>query len=165
MRRQPLLVSVLIFTLAGVLHSMGGIYTPGDSIGGASGWPKGLPKLIESSAMVDGHWVNFSDEFFFAGDTAELNRFLARFGRLGLDHVVVIHAGTARTTALWGDRVAERYDWKLLVNSTNAGGTAEVHVWIDANVLLEELEIPEKFDVRSGGEIDRFIGKHRARSG
>lgn len=136
-------------------------------------WPSGLAGLINSGPVFHGHWVNANSEFFYLGDTASLTRFLKRYATLkNTPLVVVIHAGSARRSELWGEKPKERYDWKVLVLRRGRGAPEKadspdekwvvtVHVWIDRSVRLGELVVPGNVNVESGGEIETFIGKHK----
>ena len=62
-----------------------------------------LSELANWPSRVDGHWVNGNDEFFYQADTVVVNRFLVQCSKLkGTPSKVVIHAGSARRSALWG---------------------------------------------------------------
>lgn len=117
--------------------------------------------------------MNDNDEFFYQGDTAVLNRFLEQCGGLkGTPSKVIIHAGSARRSAL-GDKKAElAYDWKLLVMRPVPGGAGDaplpkdhsgyvltVDVWLDGKIELEKLRIPATLKAESGGEIEKFINQ------
>ena len=45
-------------------------------------WSDALVGLINSDGRVHGHWVNANDEFFYQGDNAAVERFLALYGKL-----------------------------------------------------------------------------------
>ena len=157
--------------LAQPVLAMGGDYrldANGNIVSGQPDWPVGLAELINCGPVFSGHWVNADSEFFFLGDSASLTRFLKRYAALKDTPVmVVIHAGSERHSELWGDKPKEKYDWKLLLRKRDRGATATpgkpgrwlvtVDVWIDRNIRLSALERPKNVEVRSGGEIERFV--------
>ncbi len=132
----------------------------------------GLLELVNSGPVFHGHWVNGNSEFFFLGNTASLTRFVKRYATLkNTPLVLVVHAGSARSSALWGEKPSERYDWKVSLLKRGRGAPEKpetpeeewvvtVDVWIDNNVRLQDLVVPKKVKVRSAGEIETFISKH-----
>ena len=158
------------------LLAMGGDYqidADGKIILQQPDWPSGLADLINSGPVFAGHWVNANSEFFFLGDTASLNRFLKLYGGLkDTPLVVILHAGSARRSQLWGEKPAERYDWKAIVLKRGWGVPANPHnqqekwvvtleVWIDHDIRLADLQVPENVRVKSAGEIEEFIAKSK----
>jgi hypothetical protein len=145
-------------------------------VGSHLDWPSGLVDLINSGGCFHGHWVNANDEFFYQGDTALLNKFLKSYSKLNdTPLAVVIHAGSFRRSALWGEKPDKPYDWKLLVqkhgwgapgtpNSANEKYVVTLDVWIDRGIHLADLDIPDKVTIKSGNEIEDFISKHKIKS-
>ena len=91
-----------------------------------AGWPKGAVELANDPHRVSGYWVNQSNVFFFAGDTAAFNAFLARDAALAGEatpHVLTIKPGPGATTKLSGKEPKIHYDWSLEI--TLAGWDAE----------------------------------------
>lgn len=136
-------------------------------------WPSGLADVINAGPVFAGHWVNANSEFFFLGDTASLNRFLTRYSGLkDTPLVVILHAGSARRSELWGDKPAERYDWKAIVLKRGWGAPEKpdsreekwivtIDVWMDHDIRLAEIVIPKNVRVKSAGEIETFIAKQQ----
>ena len=136
-------------------------------------WPPGLVGLINSGPVFHGHWVNANSEFFFLGDTASLTRFLKRYSGLKNTPLgVVLHAGSARRSELWGDKPTERYDWKVSVLRRGRGAPEKpdnpkekyvvtVDVWIDHDIRLGDLVVPKDVQVKSAGGIEAFVTKHQ----
>lgn len=57
-------------------------------------WPKGLAELVNAENRVHGYFVNWVDVFFFRGETAAFNEFLAKYSQLPDTKLhVVIHPG------------------------------------------------------------------------
>lgn len=127
-----------------------------------------------------GYMVNSAAYYFFNGDTATLNRWLAKEA-IGLENVrtdktvakVVIHTGVGEYKSPANvDQIVRRADWSLahipsvrladgdkkLVHSLDV----KIHVWVGDKVRLDALKIPKEFEVESGGEIERFIRNRSA---
>jgi hypothetical protein len=176
MKRFTVALAVLL-VCQGTAHSMGGDHPKGKIGKVHADWSDGLLDMINLDARVHGHWVNANDEFFYQADTAPLNRFLAQCGKLkGTLSKVIIHAGSTRRSALWGEKPEMAYDWKLLIlrrgwgppedvprQKDDSGYVVTVDVWLDGKVELEELEVPANMTVESGGEIGEFIRSHKSR--
>ncbi len=165
--------------------SMGGVHPPGKLGKIHSDWPDALLELINFDGRVHGHWVNANDEFFFEGDTAALEQFLSRYVKLQDTPLkLVLHSGSIRRSALWGEKPRAHYDWKLFVQrrgwgvpldpkrpKNDPGYVVTVDVWLDGRVDLAKLGVPIQIGVESSGKtdqesssvIDDFIAKHEAR--
>jgi hypothetical protein len=138
-------------------------------------WPKGLPDLINSGDRVWGHWINQGEFFYYRGDAAALNKFLASFGKLpNTPLAVVLHAGAKPLTGPLGGEQTTPYDWQLEVARRGWGAPLDprqpekepgyvvtVHVWLGDPITLSRLDIPKHVEVRSAGDIERFINTHR----
>ena len=121
-------------------------------------------ELVQGQTPVHGYWVNWEDTFFYAGETADLNRFLNAYAQLtGATRRVVIHPGTRKARSPWdaADRDIPN-DWSFY--RWNAGridhgkpAPSRVDVWLGSRIKLDELRIPAEVEVASGGEIERFV--------
>ena len=116
---------------------------------------------------VHGYFVNWEDVFFFAGDTAALNKFLEGYAKTP-DAVlrVVLHPGPKKARSPWDKEDRDiPADWSLYVwNKGGPGGPpapTRVDVWLGGKIKLDELRVPANVAVESGGEIDKFIEAHR----
>jgi len=130
-----------------------------------------LPKEIlalQGPNCVHGYMVNWTDTFFYAGDTAAFNKFVEGYSkRNDLKLRVVIHPGTKKARSPWDK--ADRdipVDWSYYVwnTGTPAGGKpapSQVDVWLGSRIKLEDLRIPANVEVVSGGEIEKFIGERQ----
>lgn len=126
-----------------------------------------LPKdvlAIQGPNCVHGYMVNWEDTFFFAGDTAALNKFVEGYSkRSDLKLRLVIHAGTKKARSPWDK--ADRdipVDWSYYVwNTGNPDARhpapSQVDVWLGGRIKLDELRIPANVEVASGGEIEKFV--------
>ena len=131
-----------------------------------------LPKDVlaeQGPNCVHGYMVNWTDTFFFAGDTAAFNKFVEGYSkRHDLNRRVVLHVGTKKARSPWDK--ADRdiaVDWSYHVWNTRppvAGGPpapSRVDVWLGSRIKLEDLRIPANVEVVSGGEIEKFIGERQ----
>ena len=142
---------------------------------GCSAWPKGLSELANRKDRVHGYFVNFTDVFFYSGDTEALNDFLAAYGKLqGTTLEVVIHPGPMKARSPWDQKDRDlSVDWQLTTsslgpssrgNGIEAKSTTRVDVWVGGKVKLDQLKVPENVKVRSGGEIEKFVERHAKES-
>ncbi len=119
---------------------------------------------------VHGFWVNEQSVVFFAGDTDQLNRDLPK--RLEGQYAtrkVVIHVGTKRAESPWDTKPRDTFaDWS--VNTWDDPEDAakalprmrmQIDIWLGNKIKLEDLRIPEGFEVISGGEIEKFIQQRK----
>lgn len=172
MRRRVIIIVILAiasFALAGA----GGDHPQGPvRAGDGPPKPPGLHDLFNRPERVHGYWVNASDTFFYAGDTAALNTFLEAYARVeGVTHRVTLHVGPGRASSPWDDGPRDLdADWALVTSALvrGEGGAivpadpydAEVRIWLGRRVGLDGLEIPGSIDVASGGELERFVADH-----
>lgn len=135
-----------------------------------------LTDLVNRPERVGGYWINSNNWFYFAGDTKKLNDFLCQYAKLTeTPLVLVIHAGKAPAEECIGEMFKTPYDWKLdsmypaftrdttWFRKPNGGKWRRVvilQVWLGGNIRLDELKVPPNIEVRSGGEIERFIENH-----
>ena len=138
-------------------------------------WPKGLAGLVNAENRVHGYFVNWEDVFFFKGNTAALNDFLTNYAQLTDAKLhVVIHPGRLDVRSPWDKQprlIAA--DWQLYASpftrdQVQADGVksgpfvTRIDVWLGSSIKLDELRVPEKVSVESGGEIEAFVKKHGA---
>jgi hypothetical protein len=126
-------------------------------------------QLVKGQKPVHGYWVNWEDVFFYAGDTAAFNQFVAAYSKTKNARLrVVIHAGARKARSPWdkADRDIAA-DWSLYVWNTGAPvagskpAPTQVDVWLGSRIKLDELRIPANVEVASGGEIEKFVAKRQ----
>lgn len=165
--------------LAAEVLALGGDHPAGQKIPAEYNkeWPKGLVDLANTGDRVWGHWVNQGDFFYYKGDPAALNKFLAAYGQLSdTPLAVVLHAGSKPTTGPLGGERDKPYDWQLEVMrrgwgapldprqpAATPGYVVTVHVWLTDALPLDKIEVPKHVEVRSAGDIEGFIQRHRSR--
>lgn len=146
------------------------------------GWPKGAVDLANDPSRVSGYWVNQSDVFFFAGNTAAFNAFLARYAALSGEetpHILTIQPGPGVTTKLGEKEPKIHYVWFMEI--TRAGWDGEQHYNPDPKidrfavrvritlatggaVELKDIALPANVDLKTKGaeEIEAWVMRQRA---
>jgi hypothetical protein len=134
-----------------------------------------LSKAELSSAgkhCVHGFWVNEQTVLFFAGDANQLNRDLPKYleGSYA-SRKVVIHAGTTRAKSPWDKQARDTLaDWSVNTFDDPADAAQatprmrlQIDLWLGSKIALDDLRIPDGFEVVSGGEIEKFIQQQRTK--
>jgi hypothetical protein len=142
---------------------------------GVSGWPAGLAELVNVDNRVHGFLVNSQDVIFFSGNTKALNDFLMKYSKLANTKLqLVIHTGKLEVRSPWDQAARDiAADWKLStgLHDADAKRTAagmfgtRVDVWLSGSIQLSDLKVPQNVSVKSGGEIESFVKKHREEGG
>ena len=117
------------------------------------GWPKGAVELANDPHRVSGYWVNQSDVFFFAGDTAAFNAFLARYAALSGEetpHLLTIQPGPGATTKLAEKEPKIHYDWFMEI--TRAGWDGEQRYHPDPKI--DRFPVRVRIGLATGGAVD-----------
>jgi len=140
-------------------------------------WPAGLSDLVNRECRMYGYWVNANDWFFFAGNAEVFNEFVKAYARLkDTPLTLVLHAGRGRTGRLgYGEKKIE-FDWEIKAllrgwhpeappdpRSDKPGYVIIVEVWLGGQVDLDKVKVPLNVEVKSGGEIEKFISGHEAK--
>lgn len=143
---------------------------------GSSEWPARLHDLVNTGDRVGGYWVNQWDSFFYRGDVAALNEFLNRYGLIpDTPLAVIIHAGERPLTGKLGDKEPSiPYDWSLYIVRRGWGAPRDprlpkerpgyvvtVNVWLSDEITLDRLLVPAHVEVKSAGDVEKFIERHR----
>jgi hypothetical protein len=127
---------------------------------------------VAGKHCVHGFWVNEQTVVFYAGDTSLLNRDLVRLldGKYA-SRKVVIHAGTKRAESPWDAKPRDTFaDWS--VNTWDDPDDAaeavprmrmQIDIWLGSAIQLQDLRVPDGFEVVSGGEIEKFIQQRRSK--
>ena len=60
----------------------------------------------------------------------------------------------------WAMHLRKKPEWrgKRLLH-----GVKIVEIWLGGKVTLDQLKVPSTVEVRSGGEIEKFVAEHEAR--
>jgi hypothetical protein len=112
-----------------------------------------------------GQWENL----YFQGSAQVFNRFLDQYSHLKMKPLVLtIHVGQPAVAGLFGAKPDKeiRYDWqysRFIPDKSKQPETVNVDVWLGGNIRLDEIKVPANIEVKSGGEIEKFIADHEAR--
>ena len=132
---------------------------------------------LEGKNCVSGFQGNFGAESaFFAGPTSDLNKALRSIlaSDQFLSKVVVIHPGSSVLPDYLKPENETSVDWQVssLVKPTNTidlkqelpsldtGFHLQIDIWLGGNIKLDELKIPQQFEVRSSKELENFVALH-----
>ena len=136
-----------------------------------SSWPEGLADVLNSKSRVYGYLVNSQDLLYYSGDAATLNSFIKQLSELkDTPLTLVLHPGRGVTTTLM-EKSAIDYDWMVALTPqwstgplphTPAGAIAKIELWLGGNVALDKVVVPLNIEVKSGGEIEQFVAKHKS---
>jgi hypothetical protein len=126
-------------------------------------------QLVKGQIPVHGFMVNWTDTFFYSGDTAAFNKFVEAYSKLeNVELRVIIHVGAKKASSPWDKEERDiPADWSYHVwrtGSTAKGdkpAPAKVDVWLGSRIKLENLHIPANVEVVSGGEIEKFVGERK----
>ena len=122
---------------------------------------------------VHGFWVNEQSVAFYAGDAAQLNRDLPKYleGEYA-SRKVVLHVGTKRAESPWDTKPRDTFaDWTVNTPDDPADAAKatprfllQIDIWLGSKMKLEDLRIPERFEVVSGREIEQFVEARKGMS-
>ena len=141
-------------------------------------WPAGVADVLNSQKPVYAFFVNFQDNYYYSGDAAAFNDFMARYAELsGIPHTLVLHCGRGEVK----DRIADSadgqpsyaFDWYVFVvppmipdggldKSSPYKRYVTVNLYLGCNIQLSDIKVPGNVTVKPGKEIDQFIKKHEA---
>ena len=84
---------------------------------------------------------------------------------------LILHPGRGVTTTLMDKNATIDYDWMVALTPewstgplphTPVGAIARIELWLGGNVALDRIVAPPNIEVKSGGEIEHFVAKHKA---
>jgi hypothetical protein len=108
----------------------------------------------EGKTCVHGYWVNQTDVFFHAGNTADFNAALAALAKQPkLKIKVVVHAGTTKARSPWDKADRTSADWSVttggwaVLGQPDPGDTVQIDVWVGGNVKEADVKYPPGTDV------------------
>ncbi len=183
--RSLAVVAALVMSLVPKIAFGLGADHPNDRpVFGADSWPEGLKELVNRPERVHGFFVNWSDVFFFAGDSDKLDEFLKAYAKLpGTNQKIVLRSGEGQASSPW-DKAPRGIaaDWKLyatplagqeIKDGKVIGGnfTAQLDIWTGGHVDLPRLFIilPANIPVEAGDDakddakIQKLIERHKQR--
>ena len=161
----------LILACSTCAFSLAAEYGP-ESIAQQPSWPEGLADVLNSKSRVYGYFFNSQDFFYYSGDAATFNSFIKRLSELkDLPLTLILHPGRGVTTTLMDKKATVDYDWMVALTPTwstgppphtPVGAIAKIELWLGGNVALDRIVVALSIEVKSSGEIDQFVAKHKA---
>jgi hypothetical protein len=118
-------------------------------------WPTGLDAIVNSPERIHGYWVNWSDTFFFAGDTDKLNAVLESCEKLPNTKLeIVLHPGQGNAQSPWDKTPPSKTaDWKFFVSAIGRGeARSKLDIWVGGKIRLADLKIPAKLSIKAGDD-------------
>jgi len=154
------------------------------------GWkfPAGVADLASSRNRVHGFMSTFGyADLWYAGDAKTFNAYLAEYAKLkDLPLQLVIHPAPGSKLRQYVSEPRVHYDWELSIRWGIAlredpkdpkaeghavttlrpeGFAVTLHLYLSDAVTLDDIVVPAGVEVKSGGEIEQFAARHRARQG
>jgi len=155
---------LVIFLYNPSVFAWGGNHPP-EPVHQQDEWPAGLAELLNREERVHGYWVNANDFFFFAGDTDAFNEFLEQYAALKNTPLrLALHPGVGMTGSLSGEKNIP-FEWRVSVEKwhsdpSKAPTLVTMGLWLGGLVKLDKIKVPLNVEVKSGGEIERFVAEH-----
>ena len=151
----------------------------GDDVNYSPDWPAGLKELVSREGRVYGMHMDAptfgsgyeATSLFFVGDRNAFNQFLEEYAKLRETPLtLILHPGQGMTGSLQYDERNIPFDWQVRIVRTGRlskapekdkpGYMVTVELWLGSKVKLHDLKVPLNVEVKSGGEIERFIAEH-----
>jgi len=166
MKKLALIALILVFRCECAL-ALGGDYPAGMPLLVPTNWPFGLADLRDDQGRVHGYFVNMEDLFFYAGDTASFNRFLANYAVLPIaSHTLALHRGSGTAKSPWNRAQGVSCDWKMYIGPRwrketfgksgaeareiirNCPGYAvSLELWLNGEVNFAQVKVPANVTV------------------
>lgn len=168
-RLPAIVAALLVVTPAPQLFGDMGEYTTKLPLLQNPQWPEGLADMLNCPGRVYGLSYNFADSFFFVGDSADFNDFIARYGKLeGLSHKLTLVAGPGEIRPFNGGPIP--YDWAITMSfylrDGKRHGDASIALRVGGQVDLNRVDVPTNVMVQAGGggeELTKFVASHEAK--
>lgn len=136
--------------------------------------PKDILSLMNFPGRVYGDHGFFGgngnfENLYFRGGAQVFNRFLDQYSHLKIkSFFLTIHVGRPIVQGTFGVKPEKeiRYDWQYyrwIPDDKDQLETVSVDIWIGGNIRLDEIKVPANIELRSGGEIEKFVADHEAK--
>jgi hypothetical protein len=130
-----------------------------------------------SKHCVHGFWVNELTTYYYRGDATAFNAEIKKLDEsptpvTWASRQVILRIGPKKAASPWDKAPRDiATDWQVTTWIGEAPPAADgslphhqkIEVWLGGNLKLEDLKIPEGYEVISGREIDEFLAKRKAR--
>ena len=135
----------------------------------------------EGKNCVHGFMGNFGEDgIFYAGKTSELNEHLRALeaNERNSEKTIIIHPGAMVLPGYLKPEHETSVDWllsrrpnppveskiKLYKGPLPSTFRVQIDIWLGGNIKLDELKIPQDFEVRSSNELENFVAHHEQQS-
>jgi hypothetical protein len=129
-----------------------------------------------SKHCVHGYWVNELTSYYYRGDAAAFHTEIKKLDENPLpvtwaSRQVILRIGPKKAASPWDKTPRDiATDWQITTwigeEPPAANGSLAQHlkieIWLGGNLKLEELKIPEGYEVIPGREIEEFLAKRKA---
>lgn len=122
--------------------------------------PPRLEELANHSGRVHGYFHQTEDFLFYTGTAREFSLFLSSYSNIRElpAHHLIIHEGKCLASTPWKKQQGIPCGWMLRIypsgwidpdaEEKTVQFEAEVHFWVQGDIPLEKVEIPERVSVK-----------------
>lgn len=168
-RLLSIAVAILLFTSATQVFGDMGEHSAKLPLLQNPQWPDGLADMLNCPGRVYGFSYNFADSFFFVGDAADFNDFMARYAKLeGVSHKLTLLAGPGEISLFNSGPIS--YDWAITLcfyfREGKRHGDVSVSLRVAGQVELVKVDVPTNVVVQAGGDAEElagFVAAHEAK--
>ena len=167
MNRTTFLFFLTVLITPTLCSGMGSNHKPGD-LPPHSGWPVGVYEAVNQPNRVHGYWINSSDILFYKGSNTDLQKMTTELVNAKVAAVqVVLHACAGVAKSPWSKDRIDTADWSVTISGdyavTKTQDKIRIDLWLGGSLTLDKLRLPKSVTIKSGGEIDSYIKRHRER--
>lgn len=157
-------------------------HSPDEVVHARPNWPKGLIEAVNAEGRV--LWSTTSgfghntDEFLYRGGAPAFNRFLKDYAKIqNAKLLLIVRAGAPHQSPEKARRLRGPYDWRFSVSERWIARKADApvqdqpkprffaKVWPTDRLRLRDIVVPLNVELKSGGEIEKFVKAHKDRRG
>ena len=169
MKRTIIFLAILLAVLAysAPVFAMGGEIPPGQ-VNVQPDWPRELVELLTGQDTANGIWINANDFYYYAGDTDTFNEVLKKYAELRNTPLkLILHPGRGMTGSL-GDEPNIPFEWEVRVmrwhdDPSEVPLLVTLELWLGGQIQLEDVKVPLNIQVKSGGELEKFVEIHEGK--
>jgi hypothetical protein len=187
MRKAAISLAVLLFSLARCVPALSLMIKRDldhSQVPSSPDWPAGLKELVSRQGRVYGRHLDAPTfgrgyeqvSIYFAGDSKLFNEFVQEYSRLkGTPLTLILHAGRGAVSPLAIEKRRIFFDWQVNISrylppkasdsteKPEPGYTVSVEMWLGGNLELYKVNVPLNVEVKSDGEIEKFVAGHEAK--
>jgi len=143
-------------------------------------WPAGLKELIHLEGRVYGRIFQMDApsckgvSHYYVGDYESFNWFLKQYAKVKpAPLTLILHPRVGAVSRVAGKEGRILFDWQIQITTARSlkketenekqKYKVTVDLWIGGNVDMGKIEVPLNIELKSGGEIEKFVAAHQAR--